>query len=270
MLTTLLARGAICVTVSSSRFATQMYPAPAATSAGRTPVGIVSTSRLDSGSITASELPVARSGSDASSPAAKIAATAAASRIAPPARDQDGAAAGPSRRGRRPAAGRRVDRRVLPEDRLLEGLELAARLEPELVGERTARVLVARERIRLTARAVEGEHELGAQPLARGVLADERLELGDQGRVAAERQIGLDALLERQQPELVEPGDLGLRELLVGEVRERRAAPHVERLAGGGRERRSRVAALERARDRRRARRSKRAASSWSGSMSST
>lgn len=85
VLTTLLARGAICVTVSSSRFATQMYPAPAATSAGRTPVGMVPTNRLDSGSITASELAVARSGSDASSPAAKIAATAAASRIAPPA-----------------------------------------------------------------------------------------------------------------------------------------------------------------------------------------
>ena len=145
-------------------------------------------------------------------------------------RDQDGAAAGPSGRDRRPASDRRVDRRVLPEDRLLECLELAARLEPEPVGERTTRVLVARERIRLTARAVEGEHELGAQPLARRVLPDEGLELWDQGRVAAERQVGLDALFERQQPELGQPSDLGLRELLVGEVRERRTAPHVERL----------------------------------------
>ena len=203
VLTTLLARGAICVTVSSSRFATQMYPAPAATSAGRTPVGMVPTNRLDSGSITASELAVARSGSDASSPAAKIAATAAASRIAPPAAIRTPPRLRPSRAG--PSARRRtrrVDRRVLPEDRLLEGLELAARLEPELVGERTTRVLVARERIRLAARAVEGEHELGAQPLARGMLSDEGLELWDQGRVAAERQIGLDALLERQQTEL--------------------------------------------------------------------
>ena len=49
--------------------------------------------------------------------------------------------------------------------------------------------------------------------------------------MAAERQVGLDALLQRGEPQLLEPRGLGLREGLVGEVRERRPAPQRERLA---------------------------------------
>jgi hypothetical protein len=46
--------------------------------------------------------------------------------------------------------------------------------------------------------------------------------------VAAEREVGLDPLLERGEAEFLEPSDLGLRERLVGEVRERVAAPQVQ------------------------------------------
>ncbi len=49
--------------------------------------------------------------------------------------------------------------------------------------------------------------------------------------MAPEREIGLDALLERDQPELLEAGDVGLCERLVREIRERRAAPQAECLA---------------------------------------
>ncbi len=45
------------------------------------------------------------------------------------------------------------------------------------------------------------------------------------------REIGLDPLLDGCEPELLEPGDLALREHVVGEVRERWAAPDLERLA---------------------------------------
>ena len=69
------------------------------------------------------------------------------------------------------------------------------------------------------------------QPLAQRVLGDERLELADELRVAAEREVGVDPLLERREAELLEPDDRGLRERLVGEVGERGAAPERERLA---------------------------------------
>jgi hypothetical protein len=54
--------------------------------------------------------------------------------------------------------------------------------------------------------------------------------------VTAERQVGLDAVLERGEPEFLEPPRLRLGERLVGEVCERRAAPEPERGAqfGGG------------------------------------
>src|SRR5581483_7456201 len=53
----------------------------------------------------------------------------------------------------------------------------------------------------------------------------------------AELEIRLDPLLEAPQPQLLEPSRLGLRELVVPEVGERRPTPQRERLAqraGGG------------------------------------
>ena len=53
------------------------------------------------------------------------------------------------------------------------------------------------ERLGLPPRAVQGEHQLRAQPLAVGVLEDKALELCDQPVVPAELEIGVDASLER-------------------------------------------------------------------------
>ncbi len=43
--------------------------------------------------------------------------------------------------------------------------------------------------------------------------------------MTTESEVRLDPLLDRDEPELVESGDLGLRERLVEEVRERRPSP---------------------------------------------
>ena len=86
------------------------------------------------------------------------------------------------------------------------------------------------QRVRLPPAAVEREHQLSAQALAERVRGDERLELGDELVVAAERQVAVDALLERAQAQLLEAGDLALRERLVVQVRQRLAAPERERL----------------------------------------
>jgi hypothetical protein len=123
-----------------------------------------------------------------------------------------------------------VQCRVLGEDRALEPAQSLARLDAQLVDQRPARVLVGLERVGLPVRAVQGEHQLCPQPLPVRMLGDQRLQLADELAVAAEREPGLDALLERREPQVVEPRDLRLRERLVGEVGERRAAPECHRL----------------------------------------
>src|ERR1700722_6598689 len=63
------------------------------------------------------------------------------------------------------------------------------------------------------------------------MLGDERLELGTQGRMATDRELGLDPLLERQQAKLSEALDLELRERLELEIGQRPATPQRLRLA---------------------------------------
>ena len=73
----------------------------------------------------------------------------------------------------------------------------------------SARVAVGAQRLGLPARPVEREHELAAQPLAERMLGRECLELRRRAPVPAECQVGVHALLERCQPEFLEPLDLG-------------------------------------------------------------
>ncbi len=126
-------------------------------------------------------------------------------------------------------------RLVLAQDRGLERLELGAGVDAELLDQRLARRAVGGERVRLAPGAVEREHELGAGALAEWLRLDERLELGDELGVAAEREIRVDALLQHDRAELLEPCDLGLCERLVEEVGERGAPPEDEGLAENGR-----------------------------------
>ena len=64
-----------------------------------------------------------------------------------------------------------------------------------------------------------------AQTLPERLLDGERTQLSDQLAVAPEGKVGLEALLERGQPDLLEPSDRYLREGLVREIGERCAAP---------------------------------------------
>ena len=74
-----------------------------------------------------------------------------------------------------------------------------AGLEPQLVDEVPTPLLVGVERVGLAACAVEGEHELLAQALVKGMRGDEPLELGHQVVVAPELEVRVDAVLERRQ-----------------------------------------------------------------------
>ena len=124
-----------------------------------------------------------------------------------------------------------VQRRVLPKDRPLQLLERRARIDPELVDEGPARILVGVQGLRLPTRPVQRRHQIPPQALAERVLGDECLELSDQLVVAPEREVGVDPELDCCQPDLLEPGDRRLGEALVGEVRERRAPPQRQRVA---------------------------------------
>jgi hypothetical protein len=126
-------------------------------------------------------------------------------------------------------ASRRRKHRIMLEDLALELLQRLTRLEPELLGQSAAAPLVDVERLGLAVGAIERDHELAAQALAKRVPRDERLQLGDDLAVASERKLGVDSLLDRAQAEFLEPLDLTPRERVVGEVRERRAAPERKR-----------------------------------------
>ena len=142
---------------------------------------------------------------------------------------------------------REVERRILAQDRLLELLELLAGLEPELVREYALGLAIRAERFCLTPRAIEREHQLAAQALPERMLGDERAQLADQVRVAAGGEIRVDALFARRPAQLLEPGDLGLRERLVGQVGERGPAPRPAPAGGSRRRGRDRIAAPRRA-----------------------
>ena len=114
------------------------------------------------------------------------------------------------------------------EDRVLQTLELGPRPNAQLGVERTCRVAIRGERVTLAPRPVEREHVLGSQPLAQRLGSDELLELRRQLAVAAEPQIGLDAVLERCDAPLLEAGRLDRRERLVRDVGKRRASPFLQ------------------------------------------
>ena len=123
-----------------------------------------------------------------------------------------------------------IESGILTENRLLELDDLPARLEAELVHEHAPRVLVDLQGLGLAAAAIEGDHQLPAQPLAQRMTGDEGFEVGDEITLAPEREVCVDPFLDRGQVELVQPGDLVLGERVEGEVGERRAPPEVERL----------------------------------------
>ncbi len=115
------------------------------------------------------------------------------------------------------------------QDREVGGRQLRRRVGAELLGEQAPGVLVRDQGLGRAARGGERPHELAAQPFPQRVPRDEALEVGD----ARAARVGVDQVLDRGQPQLVEAGHLVAA---VGEVRQRRAAPQRERLPqrGGG------------------------------------
>ena len=124
----------------------------------------------------------------------------------------------------------RLERRILVEDPSLQLAQLERRLEAEIVAQPGVELLVDRERVGVPPGAVEREHRLPAKALAEREPDDLARQFRDQLRVATREQVRLDAILEADQAQLVEPVALDLREGL-RELGQRLAAPQPERLA---------------------------------------
>ena len=112
----------------------------------------------------------------------------------------------------------------------MELLQFPTGFEPEFLDEPPPCVCVDAQRLLLAIASVEREHPQDGQPLSFGVRRHQRLQFGDERPVLSERKPGVDPFLERRQPKLLQPRDLGLDERLIGEIRERRSAPERDRL----------------------------------------
>ncbi|GAA3136233.1 hypothetical protein GCM10020001_068530 [Nonomuraea salmonea] len=105
------------------------------------------------------------------------------------------------------------------------GGQVGAGVDAQLLVEQFPGLLVDGQGLGLTAAAVQGAHELGAQPFAQRVGGGEAGQLGHQLPVPSEREVGLDAVLGGGQAQLLQSGSGGLGVRGVGE---RRAVPQVE------------------------------------------
>ena len=109
-------------------------------------------------------------------------------------------------------------------------LQGPARLETQLLRKDPSTLLVHLQRLSLASRTVQRQHALCAQSLPERVGLDEPLQLHDKGRVPPAREVCLDTLLERREPELLQTRDLRLGEGLICELRQGWTSPRARGL----------------------------------------
>jgi hypothetical protein len=119
----------------------------------------------------------------------------------------------------------------MSENRGLEVPELRTRLGHQILVQRRARPVVRREGIGLPTGAVQGEHQLGPEPLAVWEFGDEPLELIDQLTRAPELELSLDLRFERVSTKLIEANRFGMERSLIGQIAEGTAMQERERSA---------------------------------------
>lgn len=120
----------------------------------------------------------------------------------------------------RSCGSRPTELRLLADHLPRKLLKLGTRHQPEIVGQCETRLLVHLERVCVSTRAVESEHELPDEAFSIGISADQHLKLADEPFVAAQRQLGVETLFESTQAQLLEPlrfGGAGGNERDVGQ-----------------------------------------------------
>ena len=113
--------------------------------------------------------------------------------------------------------------------------EVWTRVGAQLVGQRAAGVFERGQRVGRPSRGGERADELRARTFPQRLRGDGLPQLGEDVLGPPERQPGLDVIVRRVGPQLLEPGGLGGGERRVGQVGERRPAPQRHRIAENGR-----------------------------------
>src|SRR5581483_10223652 len=126
-------------------------------------------------------------------------------------------------RGRR--GGRGVECRIVVEDRGLDLLQGATRVDAELVAKGPPGVVDGPQRVGLASRAVQRERQARPETLPPRMGAHELAQLADERGVTTEREVGRDAVLDGCEPALLEPGHEPARELALAILGERRSPP---------------------------------------------
>ena len=153
-----------------------------------------------------------------------------------PADQWPGRLAGPARSGGRRCGsfrdGVRLAHRLVPlqgwvllQHGGLQCAQLRSGLETELVGQQVPHLTQHLERVGLPARPGQGQGAKTPQPFTQRVRRREHLELAGHHRVAPQAERRHGSVLERDRPELVEAGPLGLRGRSVLELGVRHPAP---------------------------------------------
>lgn len=130
--------------------------------------------------------------------------------------------------------GQRRDRRLLgfaAKHREVRFGDFRAGVGAQLVGQGAAGVLERGQRVGGPARGVQRPDELRARPFPQGPLGDGLAQAGEDVFGLAQSQPGLDVVVGRLGPQLVEPGGLGGGERRVRQVAERGSAPQRQGLA---------------------------------------
>jgi hypothetical protein len=121
--------------------------------------------------------------------------------------------------------------RILAEHCRLEGLEVGSGIEAELLAEALPGPGVHGQRVDLSARAIQGQHQLPTEPLVEGVCRDQLLQVPHHLAVLPEGEGGGHCGLLRDHAELHKPRDSGLGEVRRTKVAQHVAAPECEGLA---------------------------------------
>jgi hypothetical protein len=120
---------------------------------------------------------------------------------------------------------RRVEARVLDQQRLLERTQGRRRLDAQLLGQGVSGVLKRAKRIGLPPASVQREHELLPAVLAQRLLFHRPSQRIDDQLVTAQRQLHVGPQLVRPSPELLEPSDVSPEPRLICERAPRAASP---------------------------------------------
>jgi hypothetical protein len=108
-------------------------------------------------------------------------------------------------RGDRGRSGSVGQRRIVAKDALFQVGEGAAGIQPLLVGEHGAEPAGRGEGVVLASRPVEGEHEVGGQPLAQRVRGHVGGELVDEISVPPHGQLQFGEALDGREPPVLQP-----------------------------------------------------------------